>query len=122
MKRASSGGTGGRCTSRGGVLYDLSRLQRKPFAAATIQVEKEQKVISTGPYAIVRHPMYSGGIVMLLATRPALGSWWGLLVFIPLLPLLIWRLFNEEKFLSKNLSGYDEYCQNVRSRLIPRIF
>src|SRR5206468_6623533 len=53
------------------------------FTSATIEVDKEQKVISTGPYALVRHPMYSGGLLMLLATPPALGSWWGLLSFIP---------------------------------------
>ncbi|HMK56790.1 MAG TPA: isoprenylcysteine carboxylmethyltransferase family protein [Dissulfurispiraceae bacterium] len=96
--------------------------KENPFTAATIQVEEEQKVITTGPYAIVRHPMYSGGLLMLLATPPALGSWWGLLVFLPLLPMLIWRMLDEEKFLSTNLSGYTEYCNKVRSRLIPRIY
>ncbi len=96
--------------------------KKNPFTSATIQVEEEQKVITTGPYAIVRHPMYSGGLLMLLATPLALGSWWGLLVFIPMLPILIWRMFDEEKCLSKNLSGYTEYCKKVRSRLIPRIF
>ncbi len=96
--------------------------KENPFTAATIQVEKDQKVITTGPYAIVRHPMYSGALLMFLATSPALGSWWGLLVFIPTLPLLIWRLFDEEKLLSKNLPGYTEYCEKVHSRLIPGIF
>lgn len=93
-----------------------------PFTSATIQVEKDQKVISTGPYSIVRHPMYSGGLVMLLGTPLALGSWWGLLVLIPMLPILIWRLLGEEEFLSKNLPGYTEYCMKVRSRLIPGIY
>jgi protein-S-isoprenylcysteine O-methyltransferase Ste14 len=96
--------------------------RENPFTAATIQVEKDQKIISTGLYAIVRHPMYSGALLTLLATPPALGSWWGLLVFIPMLPLLFWRMFDEEKFLSKNLPGYTEYCERVRSRLIPGIF
>jgi protein-S-isoprenylcysteine O-methyltransferase Ste14 len=96
--------------------------RENPFTAAIIQVEKEQKVIATGPYAIVRHPMYSGALLMLLATPPALGSWWGLLVFIPMLPLLFWRMYDEEKFLSKNLPGYMEYIKKVRSRLIPGIF
>jgi protein-S-isoprenylcysteine O-methyltransferase Ste14 len=96
--------------------------RENPFSAATIQVEKEQKVISTGPYAIIRHPMYSGALLMLIAIPPALGSWLGLLVFIPLLPLLFWRMFDEEKFLSKNLPGYAEYIKKVRSRLIPGIF
>ncbi len=93
-----------------------------PFTAATIQVEKAQHVISTGPYALVRHPMYSGALLMLAATPPALGSWWGILVFIPMLPLLIWRLLHEENLLAKSLLGYTEYCKKVRWRLIPGIF
>jgi protein-S-isoprenylcysteine O-methyltransferase Ste14 len=92
------------------------------FSSATIEVAKEQKVISTGPYALVRHPMYSGGLLMLLATPPALGSWWGLLAFIPTALLIIWRLLDEEKLLARDLSGYKEYQQKVRSRLIPGIF
>ncbi len=96
--------------------------RENPFTAAIIQVEREQKVISTGPYAIVRHPMYSGALLMLFATPLALGSWWGLLVFIPMLPILMWRLLDEEKLLSRNLPGYAEYCKRVKSRLIPRIF
>jgi len=92
------------------------------FSSATIEVDKEQKVISTGPYALVRHPMYSGGLLMLLATPPALGSWWGLLAFIPTAFLIIWRLLDEEKLLARDLSGYKEYQQKVRSRLIPGIF
>ena len=99
------------------IVYKAS-----PFTSATIQVEKDQKVISTGPYSIVRHPMYSGGLVMLLGTPPALGSCWGLLVLIPMLPILIWRLLGEEKFLSKNLPEYTEYCMKVHSRLIPGIY
>jgi protein-S-isoprenylcysteine O-methyltransferase Ste14 len=92
------------------------------FGSATIQVDKEQKVISTGPYALVRHPMYSGGLLMFLATPPALGSWWGLLSFVPFALLIVWRLFDEEKLLAKNLPGYIEYQHKVRSRLIPGFF
>jgi len=92
------------------------------FSSATIEVDKEQKVISTGPYALVRHPMYSGGLLMLLATPPALGSWWGLLSFIPPALLIVWRRLDEENLLAKNLSGYIEYQQKVRSRLLPGIF
>ncbi|HEY3361692.1 MAG TPA: isoprenylcysteine carboxylmethyltransferase family protein [Methanosarcina sp.] len=89
------------------------------FASATIEVTADQKVITTGPYSIVRHPLYVSGLIMMLGTPLALGSWWGLLIFIPFTLVIIWRLLDEEKFLSKNLPGYKEYCQKVRYRLIP---
>ena len=92
------------------------------FAFATIQVARDQKVISTGPYAIVRHPMYAGGSLYLLGMPLALGSYWGLLVLAAMIPILMWRLFDEERFLFKNLPGYTEYCAKVRWRLIPGVF
>jgi protein-S-isoprenylcysteine O-methyltransferase Ste14 len=92
------------------------------FAAATIEVARDQKVISTGPYAIVRHPMYAGGLLYLLGMPLALGSYWGLLVLAAMMPALIWRLFDEERFLSKNLPRYTEYRAKVRWRLIPGVF
>jgi protein-S-isoprenylcysteine O-methyltransferase Ste14 len=97
-------------------------LKENPFAAATIELTLDQKVIATGPYAVIRHPMYSGAVVMLLGTPLALGSWWGLLVFILITFIIVWRLLEEEKFLSKGLSGYKEYCQKVRYRLVPFIW
>ncbi len=92
------------------------------FASATIELAADQKVISTGPYAVVRHPMYSGALIYLLAMPIALGSWWGLVVIILMLPALIWRIFDEEKFLAKNLPGYGDYCKRVRCRLVPFIW
>ena len=92
------------------------------FASATIEIAEGQHVISTGPYAIVRHPMYAGGSLLFLGTPLALGSCWGLLAFAAVLPALIWRLLEEEKFLSRSLPGYTEYCAKVRWRLIPRVF
>jgi protein-S-isoprenylcysteine O-methyltransferase Ste14 len=89
------------------------------FTAATIVVTPGQKVVSTGPYALIRHPMYSGALVLLFGTPLALGSWWGLLMFIPMLFTIAWRARDEERFLFKNLSGYKEYCQIVRYRLVP---
>jgi protein-S-isoprenylcysteine O-methyltransferase Ste14 len=89
------------------------------FTAATIVVTPGQKVVSTGPYAVVRHPMYSGALVLLFGTPLALGSWWGLLMFIPMVFTIAWRARDEERFLFKNLSGYKEYCQIVRYRLLP---
>ena len=92
------------------------------FAAATIQTSVDQRVISTGLYAWVRHPMYAAALVMLLGISPALGSWWGVLVVLAILPALIWRLLDEEGFLVRNLPGYAEYRSRVRYRLIPFIW
>ena len=92
------------------------------FTSATIEIAADQKVIATGPYAIVRHPMYSGGLLLFVGMPLALGSYWGLLVFVATTPFLLWRLFDEERFLSKNLPGYAEYKSKVSSRLIPRVF
>lgn len=66
------------------------------FAPATIKLAPDQKVISTGPYALVRHPMYFGGLIMFVGIPLALGSWWGLLVFALMVPAIIWRLLGEE--------------------------
>jgi len=76
------------------------------FTCATIELSPNQKVISTGPYALVRHPMYAGALVMLLGIPIALGSWWGLLIIVAMMPALIWRLIDEERFLARNLPGY----------------
>jgi protein-S-isoprenylcysteine O-methyltransferase Ste14 len=92
------------------------------FTSATIELAPDQKVISTGPYALVRHPMYAGALVMLLGIPIALGSWWGVLVIAVIMPALIWRLFDEEKFLTRNLPGYREYQNKVRYRLIPHVW
>ncbi len=92
------------------------------FAAATVEVAADQKVISTGPYAFVRHPMYAGGLMYFLGMPLALGSWWGLCVAIVTTPALIWRLFDEETLLAKNLPGYSAYRGKVKFRLAPFIW
>lgn len=92
------------------------------FAGITIEIAAGHQPIATGPYALVRHPMYSGGIIMLFGTPMALGSWWGLLALIPVTLAIMWRLIDEEKFLSRNLKGYTEYCQKTRFRLIPFVW
>jgi protein-S-isoprenylcysteine O-methyltransferase Ste14 len=94
-------------------------LRENAYASAIIEVTAGQKVIATGPYSMVRHPLYVSGLIMMLGTPLALGSWWGLLVFIPFMLGIVWRILDEEKFLSRNLPGYNEYCQKVRYRLIP---
>ena len=104
-------------------FYFVSRVYREnSFSSATIEVAKDQKVISTGPYAIVRHPMYAAALLYLLGTPLALGSYRGLLVFAAVVPLLLWRLADEERFLSVNLSGYTEYRKRVRHRLVPFVW
>jgi protein-S-isoprenylcysteine O-methyltransferase Ste14 len=92
------------------------------FTSATIELAPDQRVISTGPYAIVRHPMYASAFFMTLGAPIALGSWWGVLVVAVMMPALIWRLLDEEKFLTKNLPGYAAYKAKVRYRLIPGVW
>ena len=92
------------------------------FTSATIEVAADQKVISTGPYAIVRHPMYASALLYLVGTPLALGSFWGLLALWGMMPFLIWRLYDEESFLAGNLPGYTEYQKTVRHRIIPFIW
>jgi protein-S-isoprenylcysteine O-methyltransferase Ste14 len=89
-----------------GFLIVFLAFKENAFTAATIEVAVDQKVISTGPYATVRHPMYSGALIMLFGTPLALGSWWGLVLFIVMTLTIIWRLLDEETFLEKNLAGY----------------
>lgn len=92
------------------------------FASATIEVAKNQTVISTGPYAIVRHPMYASASLYLLGTPLALGSYWGLVPIAAMMPFLIWRLIDEERFLAKNLPGYTEYQKRVKHHLVPFVW
>jgi len=92
------------------------------FASSTIEVAVDQKVISTGPYGLVRHPMYASALLYLIGTPPALGSYWGFLALAFMIPFLIWRIVDEEKFLAKNLSGYAEYQNKVQYRLLPHVW
>lgn len=92
------------------------------FTSATIEVVADQRVVSTGPYAVVRHPMYSGSLLYFLGIPIALGSWWGLLVGILMMPVFVLRLFDEEKLLARNLLGYSEYMVRVKYRLVPFVW
>ena len=94
-------------------------MKTNSFAASTIRVEDGQPVIDRGPYTWVRHPMYFGMILMMLATPLALGSYVALPVFALIVPVLVSRLSHEEKFLRQALPGYGEYCQRTRFRLVP---
>jgi protein-S-isoprenylcysteine O-methyltransferase Ste14 len=92
------------------------------YTSGTIEVAAGQTVIATGPYAIVRHPMYSGALVLLAGIPVALGSWWGLWLVLPIVAAIVWRLLDEERFLARNLAGYPEYCARVRRRLLPGVW
>jgi len=97
-------------------------IMQNRYAASTIQVVEGQKVVSTGLYAYVRHPMYAGVLPMLVGMPLALGSWWSLFGLVFIVPALMWRLLDEEKFLRKNLPGYTEYANKVQYRLIPFVY
>ena len=105
-----------------GFLIIFFVYKQNTYASATIEVSPDQRVISTGLYALVRHPMYMGGILLFVGMALALGSWWGLVMFGLVVPALIWRLVAEETFLVKNLSGYSAYRKKVRFRLVPYIW
>lgn len=105
-----------------GFLAIFRIFKENSYASATIEIGAEQKVITTGPYAFVRHPMYTGALLMFAATPLALGSYWALLLVIPLAGTLAWRLIDEERFLTRNLQGYDAYCRRTRYRLLPGLW
>jgi protein-S-isoprenylcysteine O-methyltransferase Ste14 len=97
-------------------------MRENSFASRVIEVAEGQQVISTGPYAVVRHPMYVATNVMFLATPVALGSWWGLVPAVLVLPGMVLRILDEEKQLREGLPGYREYCEKVRYRQVPGVW
>lgn len=105
-----------------GYILVFSVFRQNSYASRIVEVEKDQKIITTGLYSIVRHPMYIGVIVMYVPTPLALGSYWGLIPMATIPLALMFRILNEEKVLRKDLPGYTEYCQKTRYRLIPFIW
>lgn len=105
-----------------GFLLVYFVIRENSYAASTIQVAEGQTVVSTGPYAVVRHPMYGGVLPLLIGTPLGLGSWCGLSALVLFIPVLIWRLLDEERFLHRNLPGYTEYTRKVRYRLVPFVW
>jgi protein-S-isoprenylcysteine O-methyltransferase Ste14 len=104
-------------------FYFIFRVYREnTYTSATIEVADNQRVIDTGPYALVRHPMYASALLYLFGTPLALGSYWGLVPFVLVIPFLAWRLFDEERMLTRELEGYSEYQQRVRYRLVPGVW
>ncbi len=105
-----------------GYLAVLLVFRENSFASATIELAADQRVISSGPYALVRHPMYAAALVIFVGVPLSLGSWWGLLLVPPLTWLIAARLLDEERYLIKNLPGYDDYRSKVRYRLVPGVW
>jgi protein-S-isoprenylcysteine O-methyltransferase Ste14 len=95
-----------------------------PFfsSAVRIQADRGQYVIAAGPYRLVRHPGYSGGLLFLLCSGLALGSWWSILPMLFGVAGLIRRTRLEDRMLQKDLAGYSDYAQKVRYRLVPGLW
>jgi len=105
-----------------GYLLFFLVLKENTYASRIIEVKKDQKVVSTGLYAIVRHPMYVAVLMMYVLSPLALGSYWAVLAVLPLPVLVIFRIKSEEKILRDKLPGYREYTQKVKYRLISYIW
>jgi protein-S-isoprenylcysteine O-methyltransferase Ste14 len=105
-----------------GYVFVVLVFKENEFASRVIEVVNGQKVIQSGPYRFVRHPMYLGATLMYIASPLALGSYWAMIPALFIIPIFIARIINEEKVLTKDLEGYSEYKQKTRYRLIPGIW
>jgi protein-S-isoprenylcysteine O-methyltransferase Ste14 len=105
-----------------GFCFIFLVYRENSFTAATIEVAAGQTVITTGPYAIVRHPMYASGLLYVLGTPLALASYWSFVPLAAMAPFLLWRLLDEERILTRDLPGYAEYRPRVRHRLVPMVW
>ena len=105
-----------------GLVAVLRVFRANTFTSAVIDVDREQQLVSTGPYAVVRHPMYAGALVLLVGAPLALGSWWAELAIPPLVGAIVARLLDEERVLAARLPGYIDYRSRVRYRLVPRLW
>lgn len=102
-----------------GMVLSVAVVFQNEYAAANVTVEEGQKVVTTGYYRIVRHPMYLFALIGLLGIPLALGSWWGMLFLVPLAIVLTVRAGDEEKLLEKELDGYADYMRQTRFRIVP---
>ncbi|MEP6986361.1 MAG: isoprenylcysteine carboxylmethyltransferase family protein [Chloroflexota bacterium] len=105
-----------------GLFLNLLVFKENSFGGSTVEKFEGQKVISSGPYSFVRHPMYVGVMVMVMGVPLALGNWWGLAILLIMLPVLAWRILDEEKMLKQELAGYTEYMQKVKFRIMPYVW
>jgi protein-S-isoprenylcysteine O-methyltransferase Ste14 len=112
----------GNLLTAAGYLFVFLVLRENSFAASTIEVAPDQRVISTGPYALVRHPMYAGALLMFAGVPLALASWWGLVPFGLLVGGIVARLQDEEAYLVRNLPGYEAYRSSVPWRLVRGVW
>ena len=103
-----------------GIYAEVMR--ENSYLSRTIEVQENQRVVDTGLYGIVRHPMYAATILLFLMIPLILGSWWSLLCFIVYPILIAVRIKNEEDVLSEQLEGYNEYKQKVKYKLVPFIW
>lgn len=104
------------------IMFVIMRTNSFAVPVVKIQAERGQRVISDGPYAIVRHPMYSGALLLILGTPLLLGSWWGLALAPALILLFAVRAVMEERTLMAELPGYADYAARVRHRLVPFVW
>ena len=105
-----------------GYCFILWVFKENSYTSRTIEVVEGQKLVTTGPYSIIRHPMYLGSLVMYLLTPIALGSWWAVPVFALYIPLMVRRIINEEKVLPRDLPGYSDYCKKMHYPLVPLVW
>lgn len=105
-----------------GLFLATMVVNQNSYAAATITVEADQPVISTGLYGVVRHPMYAFALIMMVGMPLALDSYWGVLTMVPAVAVLMFRIVDEEKMLRQELAGYDEYTHKVHYRLVPGVW
>ena len=105
-----------------GFLIVFLTFRENTYTAGMIEIAEGQRVIDSGPYSIVRHPMYAGALILIAGIPLALGSWWGLIPAVLIVPVLVWRLMREEAFLAANLAGYAGYRGRVRYRLAPAVW
>jgi protein-S-isoprenylcysteine O-methyltransferase Ste14 len=105
-----------------GYLFIVYVFKTNSYASRVVEIQQDQKVIVSGPYAVVRHPMYMGMIVLYMASPVALGSLWGMIPAALLVPMLVLRIRNEEALLREELAGYEEYCRKQKFRLIPLLW
>lgn len=102
-------------------LFVLTLMQNR-FASRTVEIQEKQRVIDSGVYSVVRHPMYTAALLMFFASPVVLGSWYALIPMLVFLIGIIFRIRNEEKVLSEGLEGYTAYLQKVKYRLLPFIW
>jgi protein-S-isoprenylcysteine O-methyltransferase Ste14 len=105
-----------------GLTLGMLVVVQNGYAAATVRVEEGQQLASTGLYKLVRHPMYAANVILMVGMPLALGSYWGLLLLIPAMLVLVFRILDEEKLLTQELPGYREYAHRVRYRLLPNVW